>query len=222
MTLAQAARRWARDVSGRSIDEQNILSDLVEAARRGEFQFGQAECQDVEIWPPTMSFHDECISPPNYDPRLGQLIELSDREGRRVTSIGIERWLSTARRGRDAMVELATTVYVSLDGLRRWCDRHAKNYGLPVPRFLATTPVPDRASRPYSQKRLQDWFAGYLKEHEHKGAFPGRDENWAAAKAALGEGVPRDAVRRLRREMAPAGWKRGGRPKRGETKTGHD
>ncbi len=85
---------------------------------------------------------------------------------------------------------------------------------------VAASPAGNRgAKRPagsYSQKRLRKWYQKWVADNLASGRCPSRDEEWGAAKKALGIGVPRDAVRALRRELAPPSWSQMGRRKSGE------
>lgn len=66
----------------------------------------------------------------------------------------------------------------------------------------------------YSRTALHDWYRGRVAELVAAGLEPSRDEDWEAAKAEFGPKVTREVVRALRRELAPASWRRFGRRKR--------
>lgn len=80
----------------------------------------------------------------------------------------------------------------------------------------------NRTAAPYSEAKLRVWYEERVTTWPQDAPGPSRDEDWAAAKLALGDGVPRGAVRSLRRELAPADWKRLGRRKTGGEKTGDE
>ncbi len=75
------------------------------------------------------------------------------------------------------------------------------------------------SARRFSEVKLQTWYEGYIDECKGAGEIPSREDDWVAARKALGDGVPRDAVRKARRRLAPDDWKKQGRRKTGQ-KTG--
>jgi len=100
--------------------------------------------------------------------------------------------------------------------LKLWPD--LKEHASATPDKITT----DRTSAPYSEAKLRAWYEERVKTWPQGTQGPSRDGDWAAAKLALGDGVPRDTVWNLRREMAPEEWKRGGRPKSDDAKTDDD
>jgi hypothetical protein len=68
----------------------------------------------------------------------------------------------------------------------------------------------------YSRAALEALYRRYVVEQQKAGKRPSRDDDWEAARRALGEGVPREAVRKVRRKLAPDDWKRPGRRKTGD------
>ena len=76
----------------------------------------------------------------------------------------------------------------------------------------AKTPSPRR----FSGAILQAWYKGYIDNCKTAGKIPSREDDWVAARDALGDGVPRDDVREARRQLAPGDWKAHGRRKTGE------
>jgi hypothetical protein len=73
--------------------------------------------------------------------------------------------------------------------------------------------TPERTAGKIALARLPEWYRGWVRDNVDQGRIPTRDEEWAAAKAALGPGVPRDAVRALRADSAPTAWRQRGRRK---------
>ena len=71
----------------------------------------------------------------------------------------------------------------------------------------------DRRSGKFSPIRLRQWYEEWIVTNETTSNQPSRDEDWTAAKLELGDGVPRDAVWELRRELAPDSWTKKGRRK---------
>jgi hypothetical protein len=71
-------------------------------------------------------------------------------------------------------------------------------------------------SKRYSPSQLEAWYSRYVEEQKAAGEMPSRDDDLTAARRALGDGVPRDAVRNARRRFAPAEWQERGRRKTGE------
>ena len=78
-------------------------------------------------------------------------------------------------------------------------------------------PAPGRR---FSKAKLRKWYEQRVKDHAKDEKPPSREDDCAAARAKFGGGVPRDAVRVLRRDLAPVKWKKGGRPKTGGRKPG--
>ncbi|WP_210526928.1 hypothetical protein [Rubellimicrobium arenae] len=118
----------------------------------------------------------------------------------------------------------------SLDGPRvvigadRWRDltldiRHssATGPGLAITQILIflmkddQPPVASPKRKAYPAKLLREWYCNYVKECQSSGRIPSRDDDLRDARAAFGEGVPRQAVRELRIQYAPSPWKRRGR-----------
>jgi hypothetical protein len=83
----------------------------------------------------------------------------------------------------------------------------------PVPDDAETDelPVVDRTSGSYSKRNLETWYIQWVSQNIASKVIPSRDDDWKAAKAALGDGVPRDIVRGLRNRRAPASWRQHGR-----------
>ncbi len=78
-------------------------------------------------------------------------------------------------------------------------------------------PAPGRR---FSEAALRKWYEQRVKDHAKNEKPPSREDDWAATRTKFGDGVPRDAVRALRRELAPVEWKKGGHPKTGGRKHG--
>ena len=73
---------------------------------------------------------------------------------------------------------------------------------------------PEPAPGPrFSKAKLRKWYEQRVKDHAKDEKPPSREDDCAAALAKFRGGVPRDAVRALRRELAPVKWKKGGHPK---------
>ena len=72
---------------------------------------------------------------------------------------------------------------------------------------------PDRSSGGYSDQDLRTWYEKWVAENLKAGKIPTREHDWEAAKNAVSENVPRNAVRALRQELAPETWKAQGRRK---------
>jgi hypothetical protein len=76
------------------------------------------------------------------------------------------------------------------------------------------SPSPNnRVAGSFSTAKLTAWYKTWIDDNTKRGATPSITDDWAAAKAALGDDVPRDAVRAARRESAPLGWQQRGRRK---------
>lgn len=68
-------------------------------------------------------------------------------------------------------------------------------------------------SKTFSAARLREWYGRWVSSNEQNGHLPSRDDDLQAAHQALGESIPRSALRLLRRELAPQTWTRLGRRK---------
>lgn len=68
-------------------------------------------------------------------------------------------------------------------------------------------------SRRFAASSLRTWYRHYVEKAQRSGAMPSRDDDWAAAKAEFGTNIPREALRAIRREIAPPQWRRFGRRK---------
>ncbi len=66
----------------------------------------------------------------------------------------------------------------------------------------------------FSQARLESWYPRWVDECSKNGVRPSIEDDWKAAKAALGAGVTREVVRKIRAKYAPVDWKARGRPKK--------
>ena len=65
----------------------------------------------------------------------------------------------------------------------------------------------------FSQSELRAWYIARVHELQRGGLSSSRDSDLEAAKAAFHTRIPRDELRRLRRELAPLEWTRLGRRK---------
>ena len=74
-------------------------------------------------------------------------------------------------------------------------------------------PKPPPVPRAVSQAKRENWYHNWIDENRRRGTIPSRDEDWAAAKREFGEAVTREAVRDLRRRLAPSDWRDQGRRK---------
>lgn len=72
----------------------------------------------------------------------------------------------------------------------------------------------ERSAGPFSAAALEVWYKEeWLIDNTEADKIPLRADDWAAAKARFGDGVPREAVRALRDSWAPDLWKKRGRRK---------
>jgi hypothetical protein len=70
----------------------------------------------------------------------------------------------------------------------------------------------DEASiRRYSQAALEEWYVKRVQTWPGSVRHPSECDDVAAAKSEVGQGVSRDAVRKLRRTLAPPAWRAHGR-----------
>jgi hypothetical protein len=68
-------------------------------------------------------------------------------------------------------------------------------------------------SKTFSAAKLREWYRRWVSSNEQTGHLPSRLEDLQSARQGLGEGIPRSALRLLRRELAPSSWKKFGRRK---------
>jgi hypothetical protein len=66
----------------------------------------------------------------------------------------------------------------------------------------------------FSPVQVRAWYLRWVKSEVSAGRSPSRDEDAAAAHQEFGRSIPRDLLRDLRRELAPASWTRFGRRRR--------
>jgi hypothetical protein len=70
----------------------------------------------------------------------------------------------------------------------------------------------DEASiRRYSQAALEEWYVKRVQTWPESVRHPSECDDVAAAKSEVGQGVTRDAVRKLRKTLAPPDWRAHGR-----------
>jgi hypothetical protein len=87
----------------------------------------------------------------------------------------------------------------------------------PVPADEIASTFPPRQQpgrRGFSAARLEEWYRTWIKRNEsEEGKIPTREQDWEAAKSEVSPNIPRDAVRRLRQQLAPDSWTKRGRRK---------
>ena len=131
---------WRSSIPGEPLDK---LLPIKEHQTSESPQTG-AKCANWSsaIFPPTGA-------PTNYDPRLGMLIECFDRDGNAINSSQLQKYLD-ARKSAPGAIDRVTRqlvaheVFLSVEGLRLWCDRPefaewAKLRGLSRPCFIELT-----------------------------------------------------------------------------------
>jgi hypothetical protein len=90
-------------------------------------------------------------------------------------------------------------------------DRFAHElHGFPLPETTIATATSRR--RQPSKKELRDWYKAHVRDNSTKRPPPSEADDWKTAKAVFPD-VLRNSIRKLRREHAPAEWKRKGRRK---------
>ena len=80
----------------------------------------------------------------------------------------------------------------------------------------------ERMAGRYSGAEAEAWYESWIRGNTEKGEIPTRDDDWAAAKDALGDGVPRDPIWELRRRKAPSSWQKKGRRKSADESGGRE
>jgi hypothetical protein len=72
----------------------------------------------------------------------------------------------------------------------------------------------EQARGGFSTAQLESWYRDvWIKRKEKEEKIPSREEDWEAARSEVSPNLPRDAVRQIRREFAPASWMKPGRRK---------
>lgn len=81
------------------------------------------------------------------------------------------------------------------------------------PQFALSADEKKEARRGFSQAELRRWYQKWVELNQEEGHTPSREVDRQAAAAEFGRPIPREVVRRLRRELAPEAWVRQGRRK---------
>lgn len=102
LSIHEIAGLWAAEANS-PLNENDIAVLLLTAVRHGEFQFETDSSTKTH---------------PNVDVRLKAEIETFDIEGRLVTAWDVEKFFRSAGAER-----VERDIFISIDGLRRWCDR---------------------------------------------------------------------------------------------------
>jgi len=68
----------------------------------------------------------------------------------------------------------------------------------------------------FSEAKVRDWYKSYVEKISAVGKKSSRDDDAEAARSRFGFSVPREFLRALRKEFAPAEWTAKGAPKRKE------
>ncbi len=69
-----------------------------------------------------------------------------------------------------------------------------------------------KATTFFSGGKLRKWYAEeWVPKNKADEAIPSREQELKAAKQACGDGVTRQAIRTLRKELAPESWRKRGR-----------
>jgi hypothetical protein len=151
------------------------------------------------------------------------------RDGSGLKAIPAVEWSRLAyfyETGSDRAGSYHDVVIARAEALRRWSvatlsqDRHTDSDTAAEGRTQEAIGQGAVPSRAYSEAGLRKWFDEWLEHHRREGTIPSRDEDWQAAKAEVSPHVPRDAVRQLRSNHAPAAWKKQGRRQAEVKKTG--
>lgn len=68
-------------------------------------------------------------------------------------------------------------------------------------------------SRVFSATAIRKWYVDRVSEYERSGRRSSREDDYREANEAFGGNIPKRQVEALRRELAPHGWTRQGRPR---------
>ena len=210
LTLREAAERWATEC--RSIGPETLAALLAECALKGGFEFALAKDEPA---------------PWNFDPELGKVVEVFDRDGRPKTAYelsfghfapGGSTTLTNAE-----LQELARNVTLTLQGLSRFCAAPefagwAALHDLDAPRFLpragAEPPAPAAPGRRgFSRTKVEEAYVERIKSWPADTRSPSQKDDVTWGKLQFGK-VPREFLRELRRRHAPPAWTKGGAPKK--------
>jgi hypothetical protein len=81
----------------------------------------------------------------------------------------------------------------------------------------ATAGRGENERRRFSSAELKRWYVQHVEECTRSGLVPSREEESQEANRVFGRPIPREAVRSLRRQLAPAEWRRQGRRRQSGT-----
>ena len=150
LSIDQIGRRWAKENEKAAFGADDIAEDLVKAAETGEFEHPTHSREDAPPWKLTYKEDQEdgtVETKETEQPGVGPYRStLSRRDGQPVNAIGIQNYIkaghtSPGATDRETRRIVARETFLSVEGLRRWCDRSefpewAQLRGLSRPRFI--------------------------------------------------------------------------------------
>ena len=220
LPIRRIAKLWAAEAN-RPDDAVDIEDDLIEAALQGEFQFR---------FKPEEIRHKDGSLPPNYEPRVGFLIEIFGKDGEPRASWDLKQYvqgtiemgdlyrpspdapLQSTRSAQQVRAsrrqELAQTICISTDGLRRWVDRDefsdwAALRGLKRPSFVAgETRHSVKTERPNVETRREERKRKTEEKYQrwHTLALEIRKEDKSAGPTDIARRVEKRELKRLKQE----------------------
>ena len=128
LSIHEIAILWAAEGNS-PLNEKDIATLLLTAVRHGEFQFPIRTGSSTKTHP-------------NVDARLKAEIETFTIEGRPVTASDVEKFFRSTNAER---VERDT--FISIDGLRRWCDQEDTNKAITLRNLVRPTFLPGLAKQ---------------------------------------------------------------------------
>jgi hypothetical protein len=151
---------------------------------------------------------DEAISLEHWEPRWRKTKESAQASVHRCGDVHLQQELDTLDSEWAAFVSTETQQQAAFAAPTVIDDAQAL-----AARDANGSAAADRSAGQFSSSGLAAWYESWVADNTARGTIPSRDEEWEAAKAALGESVPRDRVRELRKTLAPSSWRRKGRRK---------
>jgi len=76
---------------------------------------------------------------------------------------------------------------------------------------VAATPSNSTPRPRASDSAVQTWYEEHLKKHAYRGTPTSEEDDWTAARKEFGDRVRQQQIRKLRRYLAPAAWRKQGR-----------
>lgn len=179
LSIDRISKLWAAETKQAGILPEDIAGDLVEAAEFGKFEHPVHSREDAPRGKLTYkeTREDGTVETKETEqPGVGPYgSPLRMRDGRRVNSIDIANYIKTRETApgttdRETRRTVASEIFLSVEGLRRWCDEPgfaewAQLRGLSRPKFIRSvasrTPPPPTTVG--AETRCKEWLIGLMK-----------------------------------------------------------